>query len=190
MTRKLRVGIVGAGIAERHLAGFDWIKDLYEVVVLCSLDEERGRKLCDQYAIPEYTQDVDTLFRRDDLDLIDICTPPDSHFDLSRRGIEAGKHIICEKPLFGSIAEVDEMAGIVARANGPKLMPIFQYRYGTGLQKLKMLIEKGLTAARSSPRSRRIGGAGRPITTCPGAASGSRNSAAACSATRSTPMTC
>ncbi|KTR05513.1 oxidoreductase [Aureimonas ureilytica] len=145
MTRKLRVGIVGAGIAERHLAGFDWIKDLYEVVVLCSLDEDRGRKLCDRYAIPEYTQDVDTLFRRDDLDLVDICTPPDSHFDLSRRGIEAGKHIICEKPLFGSIAEVDEMAGIVARANGPKLMPIFQYRYGTGLQKVKMLIEKGLT---------------------------------------------
>ncbi len=145
MTRKLRVGIVGAGIAERHLAGFDWIKDLFEVVVLCSLDEDRGRRLCDQYAIPEYTQDVATLIARDDLDLIDICTPPDSHFDLCRRVIEAGKHVICEKPLFGSIAEVDEMAAIVARAAGPKLMPIFQYRYGTGLQKLKMLIEKGLT---------------------------------------------
>ncbi|ALN75506.1 Gfo/Idh/MocA family protein [Aureimonas sp. AU20] len=145
MTRKLRVGVVGAGIAERHLAGYGWNKDLFEVPVLCSLDEGRGRDLCAKYEIADYTQDVETLLRRDDLDIIDICTPPDSHFDLCRRAIEAGKHVVCEKPLFGSVAEVDEMAAIVARANGPKLMPIFQYRYGTGLQKLKLLIEKGLT---------------------------------------------
>lgn len=145
MSKKFRVGIIGAGIASRHLTGFAWNKDLFEVAVLCSLDEERGQALCEEFGIPEYTQDAETMIARADLDIIDICTPPSSHFELCRKAIEAGKHVICEKPLFGSIAEVDEMARIVARAEGPQLMPIFQYRYGSGLQKLKMLIDLGLT---------------------------------------------
>lgn len=143
MTRKLRVGLVGAGIAQRHLSGYNWNKDLFEVPVLCSLDEERGRAAVAEYGVGEFTTDFDSLLARDDLDIIDICTPPDSHFDLSRRAIEAGKHVICEKPLFGSIADVDRMAEIVAGTDR-KFMPIFQYRYGSGLQKLKMLIEQGL----------------------------------------------
>jgi predicted dehydrogenase len=145
MTKKIRVGVIGAGIASRHLSGFVWNKALFEVPVLCSLDEDRGRALCEEFAIPDYTQDAETMIRRADLDAIDICTPPSSHFELCRKAIEAGKHVICEKPLFGSIAEVDKMSRIVARAQGPKLMPIFQYRYGSGLQKLKMLIDLGLT---------------------------------------------
>lgn len=144
MTRKLRVGIVGAGIAQRHLAGYNWNKDLFEVVVLCSLDEDRGRQAVAEFGVGEFTNDVETLFARDDLDIIDICTPPDSHFELSRRAIAAGKHVICEKPLFGSIADVDTMTDLV-NASDRKYMPIFQYRYGTGLQKLKRLIELGLT---------------------------------------------
>ncbi|AJD46382.1 Gfo/Idh/MocA family oxidoreductase [Rhizobium sp. SEMIA 4085] len=145
MTKKLRVGVIGAGIASRHLIGYDWNKDLFDVPVLCSLDEERGRELCQKHGIGEYTQNVDDLFVRNDLDIIDISTPPDSHFELCKKGIESGKHVICEKPLFGSIADVDEMSRIVARSGGKKLMPIFQYRYGSGLQKLKLLIELGLT---------------------------------------------
>jgi len=144
MSRKLRVAVVGAGIAQRHMIGWRWNKDLFEVPVLCSLDEERGRQVCAEYEIPEFTNDVDSLFERDDIDIIDICTPPHNHFELSRRAIEAGKHVICEKPLFGSVAEVDEMMQIVGRTDR-KFMPIFQYRYGTGLQKLKRLVELGLT---------------------------------------------
>jgi predicted dehydrogenase len=144
MIRKLRVGVVGAGIAQRHLAGYNWNKDLFEVVVLCSLDEDRGRQAVAEFGVGEFTNDVETLFARDDLDIIDICTPPDSHFELSKRAIEAGKHVICEKPLFGSIADVDAMEKLVGQTDR-KYMPIFQYRYGTGLQKLKRLIALGLT---------------------------------------------
>ena len=56
------------------------------------------------------------------------------------KAIKAGKHVICEKPLFGSVAEVDEDDGTSSSAPG-KLMPIFQYRYGAGLQKLKHLVD-------------------------------------------------
>ena len=144
MTRKYRVAVIGAGIAERHLIGFKWNKDLFEVPVLCSLDEDRGRKLCEQFGIPEYTQDAGSLFGRDDIDIIDIATPPSTHFEFCERTIRAGKHAICEKPLFGSLADCDRMEEILRRSDR-ELMPIFQYRYGAGLQKLKRLVEMGLT---------------------------------------------
>jgi predicted dehydrogenase len=143
MTKRLRIAIVGAGITSRHLVGYNWRPELFDLRVLCSLDPERGEPLCEQYKIPEYTMSFDSLLERDDIDVIDIATPPNLHFDMSKRAIEAGKHVICEKPLFGSLAEVDEMQKL---ADGTKLkfMPIFQYRYGMGLQKLKHLVDQGI----------------------------------------------
>ena len=144
MAQKLRVAIIGSGIGRGHLIrGYDLIRDLFDVRVLCALDAERGRAVAAEFSVPEFTMDTDSLFGRDDIDVIDICTPPHVHFELSRKAIEAGKHVICEKPLFGSLAEVDRMAEIVA-ATDRLYMPIFQYRYGTGLQKLKHLVDAGL----------------------------------------------
>ncbi|MEF2072624.1 Gfo/Idh/MocA family protein [Consotaella aegiceratis] len=144
MTEKLRVAVIGAGIAARHLAGYGWTKDLFDVPVLCSLDEERGRALAGEHGITEYTQDTDSLFARDDIDVIDICSPPYNHFALAKRALESGKHVICEKPMVGSLADIDRLEETVA-STGRRLMPIFQYRYGTGLRKLKHLVERGLT---------------------------------------------
>ena len=145
MAEKLRVALIGSGIARGHLMrGYDRIRDLFEVRVLCSLDEKRGREVTAEFGIPDYTMDTESVFARDDIDVIDICTPPHLHFELSRKAIASGKHVICEKPLFGSVAEVDAMAGIVA-ASGLGFMPIFQYRYGRGLQRLRHLIASGLT---------------------------------------------
>jgi predicted dehydrogenase len=143
MSPKLRVGLVGAGIGRRHMTGYDWNKELFDVAVICSLDADRGEKLCADFGVPEYNQDFDALIKRDDLDVIDIATPPHLHFEMAKKAIEAGKDVICEKPLFGSIAEVDEMAELLEKT-GRRLMPIFQYRYGTGLQKLKRLVDSGL----------------------------------------------
>lgn len=146
MNATLRVALVGAGIADRHAAAWRWLPALFDVPVLCSLDDARGRALCERHRIAEYTQDVDSLFERQDIDIVDICTPPDSHFALCERALAAGKHVVCEKPLFGSLAEVDRMASLVQRS-GRLLMPIFQYRFGTGLQKLRHLQRLGLTGA-------------------------------------------
>ena len=144
MADKLRVALIGSGIARGHLLrGFQIIPDLYEIPVLCSLDEERGREVTEEFGIAEFTTDTNSLFARDDIDVIDICTPPHNHFELSRKAIEAGKHVICEKPLFGSVADVDRMAEIVAGTDR-KFMPIFQYRYGMGLAKLRHLVDAGL----------------------------------------------
>lgn len=143
MTERLRVALIGAGIQRLHLVGYGWCKDLFDVRVLCSLDPDRGRALCDEHGVPEFTEDFESILARDDIDVIDIATPPNLHFDMARRAILAGKHVICEKPLFGSVAEVDEMEAIVGSTDR-RFMPIFQYRYGMGLQKLRHLIAEGL----------------------------------------------
>ena len=141
----LRVAVVGAGIAARHVDAFLQRPALFSVPVLCSLDAERGQALCAQHGIADFTTDFETLLTRDDIDVIDVCTPPSSHFDLCAAALAAGKHVICEKPLFGSLVEVDRVAAEHLRPGGPRLMPIFQYRFGAGLAKLRHLMALGLT---------------------------------------------
>jgi predicted dehydrogenase len=96
--------MVGAGIGERHMRAYRQLAHLYEVPVLCSLEDSRAEPLRQEYGIAGYTQRFDDLLARDDIDVIDMATPPSTHFELSKKAIDAGKHVICEKPLFGSIA--------------------------------------------------------------------------------------
>ena len=79
-----------------------------------------------------------------DLDVIDICTPPNTHRALVEQALAAGFHVVCEKPLTGSLADCDAIEKVAAKAKGT-LSPVFQYRFGAGLQKLKLLQAKGLT---------------------------------------------
>lgn len=143
MSAPLRVALIGAGIADKHAAAFRQLPRQYELVALCSLDEERGRAVCERHGIPRYVQDAGALMQRGDIDLVDICTPPASHFELCSAALRAGMHVVCEKPLFGSLAELDTIAAL-QRECGRELMPIFQYRYGAGLQKLRALVAAGL----------------------------------------------
>lgn len=145
-SNRLRVAVVGAGIAAAHLSAWRALPALFEVPVLCSLDAERGQALCREHAVPAYTQDFAALLARDDIDIVDICTPPASHYALCEQALQAGKHVVCEKPLFGSLAEVDRIEQVIQHS-GRQLMPIFQYRFGMGLQKLLHLQRLGLTGA-------------------------------------------
>ncbi len=78
-----------------------------------------------------------------DIEIVDICTPPTLHFPQVMAALAAGKQVICEKPLVGSLAEIDQLAIAEAKTAG-RVMPIFQYRYGNGLQKAKRIIDLGL----------------------------------------------
>jgi predicted dehydrogenase len=76
--------------------------------------------------------------------VIDVCAPPNLHFEMTSEALRTGYHVICEKPLFGSLAEIDAIREIL-ETTARRLMPVFQYRYGKGVQKLKRLIAIGLT---------------------------------------------
>ena len=143
MPERLRVAVVGGGIGVFHINAYKSLPEQYELVAICDIDLEKARRIASEHAIPRVTADFAELCRMDDLDVIDICTPPHLHFTQIQQVLAAGKHAICEKPLVSSLKEVDEL--IVAEAqSGRRVMPIFQYRFGHGLQKLKHLVEAGV----------------------------------------------
>lgn len=142
--RKLRVGIVGCGAGRTHLVeGYVPNADCFEVVALCDLNEERLAAVADEFGVPHRTTSFDELLAMDDIDVVDICTPPGVHLRQILAALAAGKHVVCEKPLVGSLAEVDRIIAAEAVSMG-RLMPVFQYRFGNGVAKAKAVLDAGL----------------------------------------------
>jgi predicted dehydrogenase len=136
-TRIRTVAVVGCGIGRSHIAeGYGRHPDKFRVHTLCDVDEGRLAALADEFSVPRRTRSFNELLRLDDIDIVDICTPPSLHFTQTLAALAAGKQVVCEKPLAGSLAEVDRMIAAEREAAG-RVMPIFQYRFGNGLQKAK-----------------------------------------------------
>lgn len=141
MSEKLRVGVVGSGVGQTHIRAFQSLPDQFEVVVLCGTQESKSQGIAAKYGIPRFSTNIDELYGLDDLDVIDLCTPSNQHVEQVQQALAADKHVVCEKPVAGSLKEVDELIQAEAASEG-RVMPIFQYRFGHGLQKLKFLVEK------------------------------------------------
>lgn len=139
---RLRVGVVGSGIGAMHIEAYQALPDLYEVTALCDLNPERRDRVAREAGIAHQTERLEALLDLD-LDLIDLCTPSGLHFSQAKAVLEAGFHVVIEKPVAPSLAEVDALMEIAARS-GKCACPIFQYRFGHGLQKLLHLMAKGL----------------------------------------------
>jgi predicted dehydrogenase len=144
MSNPLRIAVVGSGIGVEHIQGFQEFPELFEVEVLCDVNLERAAPVAEKYRIQKVSSSLEEVCGLRDIDVIDICTPPAFHLGQIESALKAGKHVICEKPLVGSLAAVDSIARL-ADESGRQIMPIFQYRFGHGLQKLKYLIEQKLT---------------------------------------------
>lgn len=143
-TRRYRVAVVGCGIGRSHIVeGYAPAPDRFEVAALCDLDPARLASVGDEFAVADRSHDFDALLAREDIDIIDICTPPGLHREMILKALAAGKHVVCEKPLVGSLKHVDEIIEAEARSRG-RLMPIFQYRYGDGAMQAKRIIDAGI----------------------------------------------
>lgn len=143
MREILRVGVAGSGVGKGHIRAFQSLPDQFEVVVLCGTQEAKTRDIAAEYGIPRFSTKIDELYGLDDLDVIDLCTPSNQHVKQVQQALAAGKHVICEKPVAGSLKEVDDLIRAEAASAG-RVMPIFQYRFGRGLQRLKFLVDEGV----------------------------------------------
>jgi predicted dehydrogenase len=138
------VAVVGCNIGRLHIVeGYAKHPDKFKVLAICDLDEARLAAVGEEFGVPRRTHAFDELLAMADIDIVDICTPPALHVPQSLAALAAGKQVVCEKPLAGSLKEVDQLIGAEANARG-RLMPIFQYRFGDGLQKAKHIIDQGL----------------------------------------------
>lgn len=143
MRNVLQVAVIGSGIGAEHVKGFQELPHFFAVNVICDLNIERAQALAEKYGVPEVTDSFEAVCRRPDIDVIDICTPPHLHLEQIQSALKAGKQVICEKPLVGSLAALDSITELVRECKR-QVMPIFQYRFGHGLQKLKYLIDQKL----------------------------------------------
>jgi predicted dehydrogenase len=144
MSNLKTVAIVGGGIGRSHIVeGYLPNADKFRVIAICDLDAAKMNALADEFHIERRTTNFDDLLAMDDLDIIDICTPPMVHYPMIMAALQAGKHVICEKPLVGSLARIDEVIAEEKRSKG-RLMPVFQYRFGNGVQQAKAIIDAGL----------------------------------------------
>ncbi len=144
---RLRVGVVGAGIGASHVEAYRALPDLYEVAALCDIDAGRAGAVAERLGVAQVVSDFGRLLESD-LDVIDICTPSGLHQEQAIAVLAAGKHAVVEKPVARSLFEMDAVAAAEAASAG-RVAPIFQYRFGHGLQKLAHLRRKGY-AARAS----------------------------------------
>lgn len=143
MHERLGVGVLGAhSWAEKaHLPGYA----AYERVRLagiCDIVPERAKTLADMFDIPFWTTDPDELMSRGDIDMLDVCTPTDTHLELSLRAIAAGKHVLCEKPLARDGRDAADAARR-AEAQGIRTKLGFTFRYSPAIRQLKQWIDDG-----------------------------------------------
>ena len=139
----VRVGVVGCGVGKQHVAAFQSLPTQLKVTAVCDVDQAKARAVAAEFSGPRVAADMTEMCRMDDVDVIDLCTPSFLHYEQVLQVLSAGKHVICEKPVAGSLREVDALTA-AEKQSGRRVMPIFQYRFGGGLQKLKRLASVGV----------------------------------------------
>ena len=142
--KKYQVAIIGTNIGSKHYEDFQKLSERFNVHTVCGLTKESIDKMLASNKKAKVSLDFDEILKIKEIDIIDICLPPHLHFSACKKSLEAGKHVICEKPLVSNLKEIDELETI-SKKTGKIIFPVFQYRYGPGFSKLKSLIASGLS---------------------------------------------
>ncbi|GAA1897308.1 Gfo/Idh/MocA family protein [Actinomadura bangladeshensis] len=115
------------------------------MAALAGRSADRARAAADALGWASVETDWKELLRRDDVQLVDICTPGDSHAEIAVAALDAGKHVLCEKPLANSVAEAEAMAAAAdrARERGVRSMVGFNYRRVPAVTLARRLVDEG-----------------------------------------------
>jgi UDP-N-acetyl-2-amino-2-deoxyglucuronate dehydrogenase len=141
---KLGVAIIGSGgISEGHGESFLKLNDKVKVMAFTDVDISKATLRAEQFYAPIATTDYTDLLHRDDIHIISICSPPFLHLHAIKDSMQAGKHVLCEKPVVMNLAELDEIEKLV-QETGLCFGGAFQWRFGTGVQQVKDLFDNGM----------------------------------------------
>lgn len=142
----LRLAIVGAGgIGAQHAEAALALPRDWTVAHVCDLRDDLSGPLAVRCGIAQGT-DLPSVLADPHVDVVDICLPPALHVPVTLQALAAGKHVICEKPLAGSLADVARLRA-AAEAAGRHIFPVFQYRYGPALRRVARMQALGLLGA-------------------------------------------
>lgn len=136
------LAIVGAGYWGPNLVRTALATPALRLNWLCDLEVERARAVLGPYTTVRPTSSYDEILSDPDVGAVAIATPAATHFDLVRSALEAGKHVLVEKPLTPSVAEGEKLASL-ARDSGLVLMCDHTYCYTPAVQRIRELIRGG-----------------------------------------------
>ncbi|MGZ3512262.1 MAG: Gfo/Idh/MocA family protein [Candidatus Binataceae bacterium] len=140
---KIRIGILGAAkIAPPVVINTSRDNPEFEVVAVAARDPERARGYAAEHKIPHVAKDYDELVRRDDVDLVYNALPPAGHARWTIAALQAGKHVLCEKPFAMNAAQVRRMNEATAKAKG-KLVEAFHYRHHNVMKRAVEIARSG-----------------------------------------------
>ena len=145
MANPLKVGIVGAGgITRAHLPAYLERPDRVQLNAVCDLVEPLAQELAGKAGIDADAVylDMEKMLREADIEAVDICTTHNAHAPLAIAAAEAGKHVICEKPMAISVQECRDMIAAADKA-GVTLMVAQHLRYAPEAQAAKRLLDEG-----------------------------------------------
>ena len=152
MNDVLRVAMIGHGfMGAAHSQGWRTAPRVFglpaepEMAVIVGRNPETVAESAAKWGWAEWTTDWREVIARDDIDIIDIVTPGDSHAEIAIAALDAGKHVLCEKPLANTVEEAEAMADAAARAaaRGIRAMVGFTYRRVPAVTFLRDLIAQG-----------------------------------------------
>jgi UDP-N-acetyl-2-amino-2-deoxyglucuronate dehydrogenase len=123
------IGIVGAGkIFEQHAIACNSLEGRAKLLAIADINEDQLQKAAGKYSIPFAAADYRILLDRQDIDVITVCTPPVLHERVVVEALEAGKFVICEKPLAHTLESADRIIAVAKKYPG-KLSTVYQFRY-------------------------------------------------------------
>jgi predicted dehydrogenase len=142
--KKVGIGVIGSGgIAQSaHLPGYAAVPDLCEIVAVADIDPEARRVAAEKFNVPHLLSDYRDLLAMPEIDAVSICTPNYLHLEPTLLAFEAGKHVLCEKPIAMNAVEAKQMVD-AARRSGKKLQVGYNNRFAPANQLLKRYIDGG-----------------------------------------------
>jgi UDP-N-acetyl-2-amino-2-deoxyglucuronate dehydrogenase len=136
-------GIIGCGwVAAAHAWGVRSLADDARLVAIADIDTTRAHELAARFDVPVVTGDYQQLLARDDISAVSICLPDFLHHEVTLAAADAGKHVLCEKPLSLDLRQADEMLAACER-RGVQLGLIMNHRYAPDNIRARWAIEAG-----------------------------------------------
>jgi predicted dehydrogenase len=149
MKRKLNVAMIGYQfMGKAHSNAWRQVSRFFDLPlepvlkVICGRNEQAVKEAADKLGWQEYATSWEQVVQRKDIDVVDICTPGDSHMPIAIRAAEAKKVVFCEKPIANTLAEAEKMLEAV-RSNSVTHMICHNYRRAPAVALAKQLIEEG-----------------------------------------------
>lgn len=139
---KIRVAVIGCGSIAKHRHLIEYNNNPHvEIVAVCDINEARVKETAEKYHAKAYTS-YEALLESENIDAVSVCLPNYLHAPVSIAALNAGAHVLCEKPMATSREEAEQMIEAAER-NNKKLMIGHNQRFVSSHQKARKLIEQG-----------------------------------------------